>query len=150
MHAIKHMQPPSTATEARSFLGLENTIARFLPNLAAMTEPIRRITHRDCPWSWGPEQSETLNNLPDLISSDTVLAHVDPSLPIPVSRDACKIESVAPWLRNTLMVLSGLLRMQAAVYHPSNSPTAKPKKKPYQEHGHVRSFIFISTAASST
>ena len=40
MHAIKHMQPPSTATEARSFLGLVNTIARFLPNLAAMTEPI--------------------------------------------------------------------------------------------------------------
>ena len=150
MHAIKHMQPPSTATEARSFLGLVNTIARFLPNLAAMTEPIRRITHRDCPWSWGPEQSETLNNLPDLISSDTVLAHVDPSLPIPVSRDACKIELVAPWLRNTLMVLSGLLRMQAAVYHPSNSATAKPKEKPYQEHGHVTSFIFISTAASLT
>lgn len=43
------------------------------------------------------------------------------------------------------MVLSGLLRMQAAVYHPSNSATAKPKEKPYQEYGHVRSLIFTST-----
>ena len=49
IHAIKHMQPPSTVTEARSFLGLVNTVARFLPNLATITEPIRRITYKDCP-----------------------------------------------------------------------------------------------------
>lgn len=40
VQAIKQMQPPSSATEARSFLGLVNTVARFVPNLAAMTEPI--------------------------------------------------------------------------------------------------------------
>ena len=60
IHAIKHTQPPSTATESRSFLGLVNTVAHFLPNLAATTEPIRRITHKDCSWSWGLEQSEAL------------------------------------------------------------------------------------------
>ena len=60
IHAIKHMQPPSTATESRSFLELVNTIAHFLPNLAAMTETIRRITHKDCSWSWGLDQSEAL------------------------------------------------------------------------------------------
>ena len=81
IHAIKHVQPPSTATEARIFRRLVNTVARFLPNLAAMTEPIRRITHKDCPWSWGPEQSEAFNKLRDLISSDTALAHL--TLPSP-------------------------------------------------------------------
>ena len=81
IHAIKHVQPPSPATEARIFLGLVNTVARFLPNLAAMTEPIRRITHKDCPCSWGTEQSETFNKLRDLISSDTVLAGL--TLPSP-------------------------------------------------------------------
>ena len=72
-------------------MGLVNTITRFLPNLAAMTEAIRRNTHKDCPWSWGPEQSEAFNKLRDLISSDTVLAQVDPSLPTQVRRDAFKI-----------------------------------------------------------
>ena len=91
IHAIKQMQPPSTATEARSFLGLVNTVARFVPNLAAMTEPIRRITHKNHPWLWGPEQSEAFNKLRDLISSNTVLAHFDPSLPTQVRHDACKI-----------------------------------------------------------
>ena len=36
IHAMKQMQPPSTATEARNFLGSVNTVARFVPNFAAM------------------------------------------------------------------------------------------------------------------
>ena len=68
-----------------------NTVPRFLPNLAAMTEPIRRITHKDCPWSWGPEQSEAFNQLGDLMSRDTVLPHFDPSLPTQVCHDTCKV-----------------------------------------------------------
>ena len=52
IHVIKQMQPPSTATEARCFLGLVNIVAHFVPNLAAMTEPIRRITHKNHPWLW--------------------------------------------------------------------------------------------------
>ena len=83
----------STATEARRFLGLVNTVARFVPNLAAMTEPIsmRRITLKNHPWLWGPKQSEAFHKLRDLISSDTVLAHFDPSLSTQVRQDACKI-----------------------------------------------------------
>ena len=85
------MQPPNTATEATSFLGLVNSVARFIPNLAAMTELTRRITHKSHPWLWGPEESEAFNKLRDLISSDTVLAHFDPSLPTQVQHDTCKI-----------------------------------------------------------
>ena len=88
IHTIKQMQPPSTATEARSFLGLVNTVARFVPNLVTMTEPIGRITHKNQPWLWSPEQSEAFNKLRDLISSDTVLAHFDPSLSTQVRHDA--------------------------------------------------------------
>ena len=46
---FKEMQPPSTATEARNSLGLINTVAHFVPNLATMTEPIHPLTHRDTP-----------------------------------------------------------------------------------------------------
>ena len=91
IQAIKQMQPPNSATETRSFLGLVNTVARFVPNLAAMTEPIRQFTHKNSPWSWGREQSEAFEKLCNLISSDTVLAHFDPSLPTQVCHDACKI-----------------------------------------------------------
>ena len=96
IHAIKQMQTPSTATEARSFLGLVNTVARFVPNLAPMTEPIRRITHKNHPWLWGPEQSEALNKLRHLISRDAVLAHFDPYQPRYVMTPA-RLESVVPF-----------------------------------------------------
>ena len=56
-----------------------------------MTEPIRRITRKNRPWLWGPEQSEAFNKLRDLISSDTVIARFDPSFPTQVRHDACKI-----------------------------------------------------------
>ena len=81
VRAIEEMQPPVNTTEARSFLGLVNTVARFVPNLAALTEPIRRLTHKNAVWSWGQEQSIAFKNLCTLISSDTVLAHFDPYLP---------------------------------------------------------------------
>ena len=152
IHTIKQMQPPSTATEARSFFGLVNTMARFVPNLAAMTGLIQRITQKNHPWLWCQEQSEALNKLRDHISSDTVLAHFDPSLSTQVRQDACKI------------VISGALTEK----HPDgsirpvayasrslspveqNSAIAKLKEKPYPECGHVRVFIFTSMAVSLT
>ena len=129
-------------------------MARFVPNLAAMTEPIsmRRITLKNHPWLWGPKQSEAFHKLRDLISSDTVLAHFDPSLSTQVRQDACKI------------VISGALTEK----HPDgsirpvayasrslspvgqNSAIAKLKEKPYPECEHVRGFIFTSMAVSLT
>ena len=68
------------------FLGLINTVACFVPNLVSMTEPIRWVTQKN-----SPVQSDAFENLCNLISSDTVLAHLDPSLPTQVHHDACKI-----------------------------------------------------------
>ena len=146
------MQPPSTATEARSFLGLVNSVARFVPNLTAMTEPIRRITHKNHQWLWGPEQFEVFNKLPDLISRDTVLANFDPSLPTQVRHDACKI-GISGAL--TQKHPDGSIRPVAYASRSlspveQNSAIAKLKEKPYPECGHVRVFIFTSMAVSLT
>ena len=147
IHAVKQMQPPST--EARSFLGLVNTVARFVPNLAAMTEPIRRITHKNHPWLWGPEQPEAFNKLCDLISSDTVLAHFDPSLPTQIRYDACKI-GISSAL--TQKHPDGSIR-PVAYASRSLSPVEQrysQTEKPYPECGHVRGVIFTSMAVSLT
>ena len=84
IHAIKHMQPPSTATEARIFQGLVNPAPVSFQT--PMTEPIRRITQKDFPWSWGPEQSEAFNKL-----RDTVLAHLTLPSPPKYAMMPCKI-----------------------------------------------------------
>ena len=83
------MQPPTNATEARSFLGLIYTVAHFVPNLVFMTGPVHQLRHKNSPQL---RESEAFENLCNLISSDTLLAHFDPSLPTQVHHNACKIE----------------------------------------------------------
>jgi hypothetical protein len=45
---IKHWPQPKTSTNVRAFLGVVRYIARFLPNLAAHTEVLTRLTTKNC------------------------------------------------------------------------------------------------------
>ena len=40
-NSILHMKPPSNKSEVRSFLGLVTYCSKFVPNFAAITEPLR-------------------------------------------------------------------------------------------------------------
>ena len=44
--AINDAREPRTAAEVRSFLGLLNFQARFLPDLASVSEPLRKLTRK--------------------------------------------------------------------------------------------------------
>ena len=44
VEAVLKAREPENATEVRSFLGLVNFNARFMPNLATIAEPLRRLT----------------------------------------------------------------------------------------------------------
>ena len=46
---------PKNATEARSFLGLAQYLARFIKDFASISAPIRQLTHKNAKWVWGPE-----------------------------------------------------------------------------------------------
>ena len=38
---------PTTVSEIRSLLGMANFSAQFIPNFATLTEPLRRLTHKN-------------------------------------------------------------------------------------------------------
>lgn len=46
VRAIVNATPPKTSSEVRSFLGLVNFSGRYIPNLATISEPLRRLTKR--------------------------------------------------------------------------------------------------------
>ncbi|XP_078496737.1 uncharacterized protein LOC144752756 [Lissotriton helveticus] len=50
--AIRAASTPRNPTEVRSFLGMATYCGRFIPNLAAMSEPLRALTHQDHKWLW--------------------------------------------------------------------------------------------------
>ena len=71
--AVEEMAPPQTKAEARSLLGMVGFNERFIPRYAEMTAPIRELTKKDQPWSWGPEHQISFEYLKRSLTSDTVL-----------------------------------------------------------------------------
>ncbi|PFX17850.1 Transposon Ty3-G Gag-Pol polyprotein [Stylophora pistillata] len=61
--AVVRAKEPTNAEEVRSFLGLVNFSARFIPNLVSMSERFRELTRKDVPFKWGTEQGATFEIL---------------------------------------------------------------------------------------
>ena len=56
--AVKEAREPRTVSETRSFLGLVNYCGRFIPDLATVSEPLRRLTKSGTPFVFGGEQKK--------------------------------------------------------------------------------------------
>lgn len=86
--AIKSMPPPKNISELRSFLGSINQFNSFVPNLLPSCQNLHRLLQKHNSWLWGKAEQETFDHLKTLITSDQVLAHFDPRIPVILSCDA--------------------------------------------------------------
>ena len=91
--AIQEMKPPTTVSELRRFLGMVNQLGKFLPNLAQLTQPLRKLLGKNSTWVWGPSQSEVFSLVKEELSKPTTLALYDPEAPTKVSVNASSSES---------------------------------------------------------
>ena len=88
VRAIADFRAPSNPTDCRSFLGLVNFVGRFVPGLATITEPIKRVTHKHEEFVWGEEQEASFQEVKRRMSRCETLAHFDPKAPTKVVADA--------------------------------------------------------------
>ena len=86
--AIVNLSPPTDITSLRRFLGIINQLAKFLPNLAKITKPLRELLVKSNDWTWGPLQIESFTQLKSLVTSLPVLVHFDINHATVVSADA--------------------------------------------------------------
>jgi len=75
VQALTQMDPPSNVSEVRSLLGMAQNSARFIPNFAEMTTPLRDLTHQGTKWRWSKTEQAAFEKLEDTLSSDTVLGY---------------------------------------------------------------------------
>lgn len=73
--AIKNFREPKTIEETRSFLGLVNYVAKFLPDLATTTEPLRKLTRKSEKFEWKSSQEMAFQNIKNLMSKSTLLGY---------------------------------------------------------------------------
>lgn len=88
VEAIKKAEPPSTPDEVSSFLGMVTYCSRFIPNAAAISEPLRRLTHTKQEWVWKEEQEKAFKNLKKSLCKAVTLSYFDVGKPTSIVVDA--------------------------------------------------------------
>jgi len=91
IEAVRDAERPKSASEVRSFLGLVNFNARFIPDLATKSDPLRKLTRKDVPFKWGREQEKAFKVLKDDLAKATELAYFDPKAPTRIVADASPV-----------------------------------------------------------
>ena len=56
VEAVVNAREPANSSEVRSFSGLANYNARFIPNFASIAEPLRRLRKKGTKFVFGPEE----------------------------------------------------------------------------------------------
>ncbi|CAB4019494.1 Hypothetical predicted protein, partial [Paramuricea clavata] len=77
VRAVAEAREPRKAGEVRSFLGLVNTTARFIPDLATVSAPLRKLTKAKEPFVWGIDQQNSFNELKKRLTCAETLGYFD-------------------------------------------------------------------------
>ena len=86
--AIRDAPQPTNVSQLRSFLGLVNYYARFLPNLSTTLHPLNRLQQHNIPFHWTDACTAAFDKVKRQIGSDLVLTHFHPDLLLHVASDA--------------------------------------------------------------
>ena len=89
--AIVDAREPQSASEVRSFLGLANYNARFIPDFATVAEPLRRLTKKGVHFEFGEEQTNAFNDFKRRLSSAETLGYFDKDAKTLIIADASPV-----------------------------------------------------------
>jgi len=89
--AIVDAREPLSASELRSFLGLANYNARFIPDFATVAEPLRRLTQKGVHFEFGEEQKNAFNELKRRLSSAETRGYFDKDAKTLIIADASPV-----------------------------------------------------------
>ena len=98
--AIQDMPVPTNVTELQTFLGMCQYLVKYSARTAELSEPLRQLTCKDTPFTWGPEHDEALKALKKEISAAPTLRYYDPCQPLILQTDACSKGLGAVLLQN--------------------------------------------------
>ena len=86
--AVQDLPAPSNVTELQRFNGMVNQLAKFIPNLAQINEPLRQLLRKDNEWIWSQPQDLAFKKIKEMLTSPAVLAHYNVNTECIVAADA--------------------------------------------------------------
>ena len=88
IEAVVNAPRPENVSQLRSFLGLVNYYNRFLPNASSVLHPLHQLLEQNSKWQWTEQCEQAFTEAKRLITSEQVLTHYDPGLPVRLACDA--------------------------------------------------------------
>ena len=89
--ALKNFPVPTDQTSVRSFLGLCNQLAFFVPDFQHHTVALRQLTGKGKSFIWLPEHQVEFDKLKDILSSDLIVRHFNHRRPVYLLTDASRL-----------------------------------------------------------
>lgn len=88
VEAISKLREPDNKTELQRILGMVTYLAKFIPNLSQITQPMRKLLEKDAEWIWTPHQSKSFRDIKDALSTPPVLRFYDVNMDVKLQADA--------------------------------------------------------------
>ena len=82
------MTPPTDTEGVQRLNGFVNYLSKFLPQLADVMEPLRRLTRKDTEWTWSEKQDKAFNEVKRLVLQAPVLSYYQSDRPLSIQCDA--------------------------------------------------------------
>ena len=88
IQAILQMPEPEDVTALKRFLGMVTYLAKFIPHLSEMTEPLRRLEDKNVEFQWLDQHSIAMNTINKFLTEAPVVRYYDVSKPVTIQCDA--------------------------------------------------------------
>ena len=82
------MPEPEDVTALKQFLGMVTYLAKFMPHLSEMTEPLRCLEDQNVEFQWLDQHSIAMNTIKKFLTEAPVLHYYDVSKPVTVQCNA--------------------------------------------------------------
>ncbi|KAL0195098.1 hypothetical protein M9458_008670, partial [Cirrhinus mrigala] len=88
--AVLAMPTPRDVKAVQRFIGFVTYLAKFLPRLSDVCEPLRRLLDKGVAWHWLPRHDEAVQEIKRMITDTPVLKYYDIDKPVTIQSDASK------------------------------------------------------------
>ena len=100
VNAVSEMPKPTCKQETLSLLGFVNYLAKFLPRLSEISQPIRQLTTKDVKFIWTRQHDESFEEIKNLVTEHPVLRYYDMNTEVTIQCDASEKGFGATLLHN--------------------------------------------------
>ena len=134
-HAVQEMRPPTDTKGVQRLNEFVNYLSKFLPQLADVMEPLRRLTRKNAEWTW--------SEVKRLVSQAPVLSNYQPDRPLSLQCNASQKGLGAALLQDGRPITY----LQAAPSRKQNRGTLQSRRKCLQLCSHWRNSTSTHLAA---